>query len=228
MAQIPTDNPDWLMPIFILNYLPHGVIGLLVVAILAAAMSSLSSAINSLTAVSVEDFKRLYSRFNKDTLDENSHLRIARIIGVAWGVITLVLSLNAGAIAPTVIEAINKVGSVFFGPVLAVFLLGILSVRVQSLDVNIGLVAGVGTNIMLAFFVPTVFWFWWNAIGFCVASVMALLLSRRHTKAFSKTTATPNNRIKHHSVLTRSIAFLLIGYFILLVAICWFIPAYLG
>ena len=89
------------------------------VAILAAAMSSLSSAINSLTAVSVEDFKRLYSRFNKDTLDENSHLRIARIIGVAWGVITLVLSLNAGAIAPTVIEAINKVGSVFFGPVLA-------------------------------------------------------------------------------------------------------------
>ena len=228
LAQIPTDNPDWLMPIFILNYLPHGVIGLLVVAILAAAMSSLSSAINSLTAVSVEDFKRLYSRFNKDTLDENSHLRIERIIGVAWGVITLVLSLNAGAIAPTVIEAINKVGSVFFGPVLAVFLLGILSVRVQSLDVNIGLVAGVGTNIMLAFFVPTVFWFWWNAIGFCVASVMALLLSRRHTKAFSKTTATPNNRIKHHSVLTRSIAFLLIGYFILLVAICWFIPAYLG
>ena len=111
---------------------------------------------------------------------------------------------------------------------MAAFILAIASKKVQAIGANIGIVAGVGLNIYLWLAVPEVFWFWWNAIGFCVASVMALLLSRRHTKAFSKTTATPNNRIKHHSVLTRSIAFLLIGYFILLVAICWFIPAYLG
>ena len=64
-AQIPKDSPDWLMPIFILNYLPHGLIGLLVVAILAAAMSSLSSAINSLSAVSLEDYFKLTRREKK-------------------------------------------------------------------------------------------------------------------------------------------------------------------
>lgn len=233
LAQIPADNPDWLMPIFILNYLPHGIIGLLVVAILAAAMSSLSSAINSLTAVSVEDIKRLYGRLNHRDSEELHDLLLAKGIGIGWGIITLVLSLNAGAIAPTVIEAVNKVGSVFFGPVLAIFLLGMLSKKVQSLDVNVGLIAGVGTNLVLAFLVPSVFWFWWNVIGFSVAGGMALLLSRCYRKMDRDKIAAVDkdshpNPIRFHSVLTASTSLILIGYFILLVAICWFLPTYLG
>ena len=76
-AQIPKDSPDWLMPIFILNYLPHGLIGLLVVAILAAAMSSLSSAINSLSAVSLEDYFKLTRREKK----EGHYLKSAKVAG---------------------------------------------------------------------------------------------------------------------------------------------------
>ncbi len=59
MAQIDPERPDTLVPLFIVNYLPHGIIGILVVALLAAAMSSLSSVVNSLSAVSIEDYLRL-------------------------------------------------------------------------------------------------------------------------------------------------------------------------
>ena len=81
MAQIPTGHPDWLMPIFIINYLPNGLLGLLLVAILAAAMSSLSSAINSLSAVSVED----YCRLSANSLSPESSVKAAKIAGLFWG-----------------------------------------------------------------------------------------------------------------------------------------------
>ena len=232
--QIPADNPDWLMPIFILNYLPHGIIGLLVVAILAAAMSSLSSAINSLAAVSVEDISRALNK----GIEPRRYLFIAKVMGIVWGVIILILSLNAGNIAPTVIEAINKVGSVFFGPVLAVFLLGMLSKVVRGFDVNLGLLTGVFTNIVIAFFIHNIFWFWWNVIGFVTAIAIALLASQLRSKGVSENDAhfkniesTQDDReskgsiaIKTHSVLTPAVMAVLLSYFLLLVFVCWKMP----
>lgn len=172
-AQIPAGEPDWMMPIFIINYLPAGVVGILVVAILAAAMSSLSSAINSLAAVTTEDICRITG----EKPDEDTYLKRARFAGIAWGLITLLLSLYAGNIAPTVIEAINKIGSVFYGPVLATFLVGIHSRKVSPLAANVGLLAGVATNVFLWLSDNTLFWFWWNLIGFVVTLSFALLLS---------------------------------------------------
>ena len=172
-AQIPADEPDWMMPIFIVNYLPAGIVGILVVAILAAAMSSLSSAINSLAAVTTEDICRVTGA----KPDDESYLKRARIAGTVWGLITLVLSLYAGNIAPTVIEAINKIGSVFYGPVLATFLAGIHSRKISPVAMNIGLLAGVGTNVFLWLSDSTLFWFWWNLIGFVITLVVAGLSS---------------------------------------------------
>lgn len=173
IAQIPEGEPDWMMPVFIIEYLPPGVIGILVVAILAAAMSSLSSAINSLAAVTVEDIGRL----RQTRPDNNTYLRQARLAGIVWGLITLVLSLYAGDIAPTVIEAINKIGSVFYGPVLAIFLLGIHFSGVSPRAANAGLAFGVAVNACLWLFDSPLFWFWWNAIGFAVTVCSGLVLS---------------------------------------------------
>ncbi|AXR05392.1 sodium:solute symporter family transporter [Salinimonas sediminis] len=172
MAQIPDDKADWMMPVFIVQYLPSGMVGFLVVAIMAAAMSSLSSAINSLAAVSVEDISRLRGR----ELDNQAYLKHARIAGIMWGLITLILSLYAGDIAPTVIEAINKIGSVFYGPVLATFLLGIHSRRVSALAVNIALVCGVLSNILLWLTDAPLFWFWWNLTSFTITTITGLVL----------------------------------------------------
>ncbi|MFT4747050.1 MAG: SSS family transporter [Congregibacter sp.] len=169
MAQIPTGHPDWLMPIFIINYLPNGVLGLLLVAILAAAMSSLSSAINSLSAVSVED----YCRLSANTLSPESSVKAAKIAGLFWGLITLTLSFYAGDIAPTIIEAINKVGSVFYGPILATFLVATCTQHITSKQVNVGIVCGVLVNVFLWLYMPMVFWFWWNVSGFICTLVVA-------------------------------------------------------
>jgi SSS family transporter len=168
MAQIPAGHPDWLMPIFIINYLPNGVLGLLLVAILAAAMSSLSSAINSLSAVSVED----YCRLSANTLSPKASVKAAKIAGLFWGLITLTLSFYADDIAPTIIEAINKVGSVFYGPVLATFLLATCTQNITSKQVNVGIVCGVLVNVFLWLFMPMVFWFWWNVSGFICTLVV--------------------------------------------------------
>ena len=172
IQQIPAAHPDWMMPIFIVNYLPVGVVGVLVVAIMAAAMSSLSSAINSLSVVTVED----YCRYRNRRLTSRQFLLAGRYSGFCWGILTLVLSLNAGAIAPTVIEAINKVGSLFYGPIMAAFLLAIYTKRLTANCVNVGILAGVSCNAIFWLAIPQVFWFWWNLIGLLVTLLVAGLL----------------------------------------------------
>lgn len=165
-------STDLLVPVFIVKYLPVGVKGILLVAILAAAMSSLSSTINSLSAVTVEDFIK---RFKK--MDNNQYVLVSRFVSLFWGLACILFAFVAGGIADTVIEAINKIGSVFYGPVLAAFLLAILSKRTHALGANIGIVTGVLINVYLWLFVPQLFWFWWNAIGTIVTVVVAISIS---------------------------------------------------
>ncbi|MEM1323173.1 MAG: sodium/solute symporter [Bacteroidota bacterium] len=172
MAKIPADKPDLMIPIFIRDYLPNGIIGILMVAIFSAAMSSLSSAINSLSAATVEDF------FNRDKqLSNDKYMRYSKYAALFWGIVCIVLAFFTGDIAKTVIEAINKVGSVFYGPILATFIAAIAIKRVNSIGANIGLLSGVAVNVYLWLFVPEVFWFWWNAVGAVVTLAMGLATS---------------------------------------------------
>lgn len=169
---IPQEKPDLMIPIFIREYLPHGVIGILLVAIFSAAMSSLSSAINSLSAASVEDI------FNKNkTLKDEDYIKYSKYAALFWGVICIVLAFFTGDIAKTVIEAINKIGSVFYGPILATFLAAIAFKQTNYIGANIGIILGVGVNVYLWQFHPEIFWFWWNAIGAGVTLISSLVIS---------------------------------------------------
>ncbi|MEL6670312.1 MAG: sodium transporter, partial [Bacteroidota bacterium] len=170
---IPKNKPDLMIPIFIRDYLPHGLIGILLVAILSAAMSSLSSAINSLSAATVEDF------FNrKKQLNVKTQLSYSKLAALFWGIFCIVLAFFTGDIADTVIEAINKIGSVFYGPILATFIAAIGIKKINATGINLGILAGVLVNIYLWQFVPDVFWFWWNAIGAAVTLFVAWLGSQ--------------------------------------------------
>jgi len=221
LAKIPADNPDWMMPIFILDYLPHGLIGLLVVAILSAAMSSLSSAINSLSAVSIED----YSRISNKELDQPTYLKLAKYLGLIWGAITLILSLYAGDIAPTIIEAINKVGSLFYGPILAVFLIAVVSKRSAALHANIGLISGVLINLLVSVFAPDVFWFWWNFIGFVATAVITLTTSIAIPREVNEVAKAQNAETISNSILTGKDIVMLLSMFVVMVLICLAIPS---
>jgi len=215
LAQIPSDQPDWLMPIFMINYLPNGILGLLLVAILAAAMSSLSSAINSLTAVSVEDYCRLTGK----NLSPESTIRVARYTGVFWGLLTLGLAFVVDDIAPTIIEAINKIGSVCFGPILATFFLAVRTTHISAKHVNTGLIGGVALNIYMWLAQPDVFWFWWNVSGFVSTFFLSLALywlSQSHTKyPFVKT---------GKSIITGLNVIALVAWFLVITAICVALP----
>ena len=119
-----------------------GIIGLLLVAIMAAAMSSLSSAVNSLAAVTMEDLSVLGMKPST----KRAEVMLARGVSVFWGIAILIMSLFAGKIAPTVIEAINKVGSALYGPILGVFMLGMLTRKTNGVGASAGLVVGVVFN----------------------------------------------------------------------------------
>ena len=216
-AQIPDNKPDWMMPVFIVNYLPSGLIGLLVVAIMAAAMSSLSSAINSLAAVTTEDICRVKGH----ELSDEQYMRFAKRAGVGWGLVTLILSFFAGDIAPTIIEAINKIGSVFYGPVLATFLLGIHSKRITAKAANIGLLLGVFSNTFLWLSDNPLFWFWWNFIGFVVAILSAHLANRLIP---SSNKPKPQRAF---SGITPTLATTLFVWCTLLVVVCSLLPDWL-
>nr|WP_313980941.1 sodium/solute symporter [Iodidimonas nitroreducens] len=166
-------TPDVMIPRFILTYLPHGLIGLLVVAILSSAMSSLSSVINSLSAVTTEDIALLRG----DSLSERHYVLLSRISAMLWALVILGFSFFGGAIADTVIEAINKVGSLFYGPILATFLLAIMLRDISARGANWGLMAGVGGNLYLWLFVPQLFWFWWNVTGLLITLGVAIGVS---------------------------------------------------
>ena len=174
LASIPEDEPDKMMPIFIRDFLPNGVIGILVIAIFSAAMSSLSSTVNSLTAVTMED---IVSRVWTIPSDK-TYGWVSKLVCVIWGLAVLGLSVFAGGIADTIIEAINKVGSVFYGPIFALFIIAIFDKHTNVVGANVGLLSGVLFNIYLWQFQPGVFWLWWNLIGFVVTVVSSVLVSK--------------------------------------------------
>ncbi len=223
LAQLQTQEPDTLVPLFIVQQLPHGLIGLLIVALLAASMSSLSSVVNSLSAVSIEDYTRLSGK----RLERKSYVFWSRAAVLFWGVVIVALSIFGGDIAPTVIEAINKIGSVFYGPILATFLLAILRPQAGPRAANAGLLAGVGLNIYLWLAQPQVFWLWWNAIG-CVVSVgVALLVSAvvKGRAAAPEAAAAGGVAI---GVWRRDETIILLLMFAAMLLIGWLIPVVLG
>ena len=172
---------DLMVPVFIIKYLPNGIIGILIVAIMSAAMSSLSSTVNSLSAVTLEDFIKRF----KPELSDKKYVSYSRLLSVFWGLVCLFFAFFAGNIEGTVIEVINKISSIFYGPILAAFILAILTKRTHALGANIGIVFGVLFNMYLWLYVPSVFWFWWNAIGCLITLIVAYSISliiRKETK----------------------------------------------
>lgn len=175
-SQIPADQPDYLVPVFIVEYLPSGIVGLLIVAIFSAAMSSLDSALNSLSAATVED---LILRRKEEEVSAEQQMKYSKVTTLGWGIVCIILAFSAGNIAETIIEAINKMGSLFYGPIIATFTLAILTKRTNTYGINIGIVAGVLVNFVLwVFFSDVVFWFWWSFTGFIVTSTVAYGYSR--------------------------------------------------
>ena len=210
VAQIG-NKPDRMLPVFMLNYLPNGMMGFVLVGILAAAMSTYSSIFNSLAAVTIEDF---LARGKK--METKNYILWSRLASLFWMGVCVVISCFVGDFATTVIESINKIGSLFYGPILMLFLLAILSKRTTSLGVNIGLIAGVAANIYVWKCQPQIFWFWWNLIGAVVTFIVVYLVRVLYPliilgldiffKSFLFTKNLGYTNLQHNSIISFSIA----------------------
>jgi len=181
LAKLPEGGYDYLLPTFVLANMPAGVVGLIFIAIMAAAMSSLDSSINSLSAASLED---IYKKIKKNKPSQQQEMRLSKMLTLFWGLFCIGFAFLIGDISPTILESINKIGSAFYGPIFAVFFLGIFTRTAQPSPVILGLICGVLTNMYLWLFVPSVSWLWWNATGFLVAILIALLASLLSTGEF--------------------------------------------
>jgi len=162
-------NFNMAVPTFVLGYLPHGVIGLIMVALFAAAMSSLDSTINSLSAASVRD---IIDRFIQKE-DQRSHRQdmfLSKAMTVFWGAACIFFAFFVGNISDSIIVTVNKIGSLANGSILGAFLLAILIPRATDRGAVVGIVAGFAVNLYLWVYVPSVSWLWWNVIG-CVVTV---------------------------------------------------------
>ncbi len=175
MVKIIGDKPDLMLPTFMRYYLPNGMMGFVLIGILSAAMSTYSSVFNSLSAVTIEDFLSIGK-----TIDPKTYVRWSRLLSLFWMLVCVIISFFVGNFAKTVIEAINQIGSLVYGPILMLFLLAILSKKTTGLSVNIGLVAGIAANIYVWKCQPQIFWFWWNVIGTTVTFVVVCIVRFLH------------------------------------------------
>jgi SSS family transporter len=157
----PFARPDQVFPRFVVSYLPAGLAGLVVAAILAAAMANLSAALNSLASSSVVDF---YKPFFKPQGDAKHFLRVSRFITLFWGAALIAIALLAQHVHKSVLELALTIASVPYGCMLGIFLLGVLTRRVSGMAAAVGAVGGL--SVILAFMgLTAVAWTWYVAIG---------------------------------------------------------------
>jgi Na+/proline symporter len=147
--------------------MPHGISGLLIAAILAAAMSNLSAALNALSSTSIMDF---YVRLRPQA-DERTKMRLSRVSTIVWALLLFalaVLTLHKGG---RVIEVGLKIASVAYGTLLGVFLLGVLTKRANQPGAMVGMLFGFCVELCLWKW-TTVPFTWWVMIGTVVTFVV--------------------------------------------------------
>ena len=162
---------DRIYPTFIVSRMPHGIAGLLIAAILAAAMSNLSAALNSLASSSIIDFYlrfRASSRSGSDpAVSEAGRLRLARLATVGWALVLFGLAVLALDRVGRVVEVGLQIASVAYGALLGVFLLGVLTKRANQRGAMVGMIFGLTMELYLWGWSQIAFT-WWVAVGTCV------------------------------------------------------------
>ena len=153
-------KPDRIYPQFIVSHMPHGISGLLIAAILAAAMSNLSAALNSLSSSSVFDF---YLRHSPST-DERRRLQISRIATVVWALVLFGLAVLSLHKVGRVVEVGLQIASVAYGALLGVFLLGVLTRRANQSGTMLGMLCGFSVELYIWLW-TRVPWTWYVMIG---------------------------------------------------------------
>ena len=170
---LDTKDSDYVFITFVLNYLPHGLIGLLVAVIFCASMSSTASELNALGSTTEVDFYRPLIR--SDASDRH-YLIFAKVATAAWGVVAIAFALFANLVE-NLIEAVNILGSIFYGTILGLFLAAFFLRFVRGSAVFVA--ALLSQSLVLILFKTTnIGYLWYNVIGCAAVLLLATILQK--------------------------------------------------
>ena len=171
--QLTEKDTNYVFLTFVTKYLPVGVVGLIIAVIFSAAMSSTSGEINSLATVTVID---IYRRHIKKDAPDHHYLLASRVATAFWGLYAVGFAQFGGSFG-ALIEAVNKVGSFFYGGLLGVFVLAFFFKKVTANGAFYGVIAGEIAIFSVKLFTNTAF-LWLNVIGPLVVVGVGVLVSR--------------------------------------------------
>jgi Na+/proline symporter len=166
------NDVNFVFPTFITTQMPIGLVGLMIAAIFAAAMSASAGELNSLATATVIDF---YRRHFVAGAGDAHYLAVSKLSTIAWGLFSCVVAMYA-ANQGSLIEVVNRYGSFFYGSLLGVFILAIMTTRATAAGAFWGLIAGMAVVLTVAFTLPIAF-LWHNLIGAVVVVVVGLAIS---------------------------------------------------
>jgi SSS family solute:Na+ symporter len=164
---------NYVFPTFVTTHLPIGLIGIVLAAIMAAAMSSIASELNALATTTVIDF---YRRLVRPEAPDAHYLNVSRIATGFWGVFACVVALFATNLG-SLIEVVNRFGSFFYGSILGVFILAMVTRRASGTGAFVGLIGGMALVASVALLRPDVSFLWHNVIGAVGVVVTGLVIS---------------------------------------------------
>ena len=168
-----SNDVNYVFPSYLIRYVPAGILGLMIAVIFAAAMSSLDSELTALSSATVIDF---YRRHFRPDASEEHYLRVSRISTFFWGIFACGVALYAGQLG-SLLEAVNQVGSFFYGSLLGVFLLAFMVKRANGNGAFWGLLAG-----MFAVFVVSITsdisYLYYNVVGALAVLAVGTVVSR--------------------------------------------------
>jgi SSS family solute:Na+ symporter len=164
------DDVNYIFPSYVVSRLRGGLAGLVLAVIFAAAMSTLAGELNSLATATMVDF---YQRFVRPGASASHDLAASRAATALWGVFAAAVAMKAGQLG-SAIEAVNRLGSYFYGSILGVFALAILTPRASARGAFWGLLAGMAAVFVVSRTTPIAF-LWYNVVG--AVSVFAVGLA---------------------------------------------------
>ena len=167
-------DSDFVFLKFILTYLPHGIIGLLIAVIISAAMSSTAGELNALGSTFTMDF---YKRVINPNESDHHYLNSSKVFTFFWGVLAIMFALFAHLLE-NLIEAVNILGSIFYGTILGIFLTAFFLKRAKPISVFIGGIIAQFVVVALFFlFSENIAYLWYNMIGCILVLVISTMTS---------------------------------------------------
>ncbi|MGB5663531.1 sodium:solute symporter [Eudoraea sp.] len=168
---VETNDKDYVFIHFILNYLPKGLVGLLLAVILSAAMSSTASELNALGTITALD---LYKRNKKDEFSPEHYVKVSKLFTLLWGIVAILIACVAN-LFDNLIQLVNIIGSIFYGNVLGIFLLAFFFRFVKG---NAVFIAAIITQVavILVWYLDWMSYLWLNAFGCALVILLAIVL----------------------------------------------------